>query len=57
MPSDLRIKVLAAHTPEELEQMCNDFLSKKQVKLQGFDFVADGLDKAYNMALLYEEGA
>ena len=51
--SSLRVKLFAGATPEELEAMINGWLAGRDIKLEGFDFVADGLELAYNCMILF----
>lgn len=54
--SDLRFKFFAEHTPEALEASVNGFVEKEKINLEDYvdhDYIADGLEKPYNMSLVY----
>ena len=53
--SDLRVKLFAASCAEELESQVNGWLAGRGIKLEGFDFIADGADLSYNCMMLYQE--
>jgi hypothetical protein len=51
--SDIRFKFFAEHTHTELERSVNDFLNHENIHYIDHDFIADGLEKPYNMSLVY----
>lgn len=48
-----RIKLIAAVTPEELEDQANDFLKMEEVELKQVDYQTNGYEKPYSIAILY----
>jgi hypothetical protein len=53
--SNVRCKLLAGASPEDLEKQVNDFLSRPGVELKQFDYETDGYEKPYSASILYHE--
>lgn len=53
--SGLRFKFFAEHTHLDLERTVNQFLSRSDIEYIDHDFIADGLEKPYNMSLVFRE--
>ena len=53
--SNVRLKIIAAVSPEELEQHTNEFLAQENIDAKQMDYETDGYEKPYSAAIWYHE--
>lgn len=53
--SNVRLKIIAAVSPEELEQQTNAFIADDNIELKQMDYETDGYERPYSAAIWYRE--
>jgi hypothetical protein len=53
--SGVEVRLFAEADHLEIQHRVNDFLRKNDVEYIGHCYIADGLDKPYNLSLVYRQ--
>lgn len=53
--SNVRLKLIATASPEELENQANNFLAQDDIEVKQLDYQTDGYERPYSAAILYHE--